>query len=249
MLELQHVSGGYLNKEVLHDVSFQVPTASITALIGLNGAGKSTTIKHILGLLPLRQGQIINHGLSLNAPNYLKQLAYVPEMPMLYQELTVQEHVELVLTSYHVDDKERIKKRALNYLKAFRLEHEWTSYPAYFSKGMQQKVMLVCALMLDVPLYVIDEPFLGLDPLGIQTLLEIITIKKQEGRAVLLSTHVLDTAERFCDHFIIIDAGQVINTGTLDELLATTHTHNLSDAYFHLVGQSQRVATDLLREV
>ena len=132
--------------------------------------------------------------------------------------------------------REEAMRRAEPLLKVFRLENELKVFPSHFSKGMKQKVMIICAFIVDPELNIIDEPFLGLDPLGIQSMLDLMVEKKNENRTVLMSTHILATAERYCDRFIILDQGKVVAFGNLDELREQTglYDRTLDDIYIHV---------------
>lgn len=220
-LKITNLTGGYSAIPVLEQVSFTVKPGELTGLIGLNGAGKSTTIKHIIGLMQPFSGKIQIEGQTLkeNPEAYRRSFAFVPETPVLYEELTLREHIEVTAMAYELP-KEEAMTAALRFVKAFRLEDKMEWFPAYFSKGMKQKVMLVCAFMIDAPVYIIDEPFLGLDPLAIRTFQEIVKEKKAQGAAILMSTHVLSAAERDCDNFVVLHKGQVNVTGTLRDLQA-----------------------------
>ena len=152
-----------------------------------------------------------------NPAEYKQQIAYVPETPILYDELTLREHLELTMNAYGLDH-EAAWQRAHKLLKLFRLDNKLDWFPANFSKGMKQKVMICCAFMTNAKLLIVDEPFYGLDPLAVHDLLKLIEQKKKEGVAVLMSTHVLDTAQRYCDRFVLLANGQVRAHGTLAEL-------------------------------
>ncbi len=220
LLELHQVSGGYhKGKPVLHDISFSVNKGEIVGLIGLNGAGKSTTIKHILGLMEAQSGEIkINAKKFLEAPNnYRRSYSYIPETPILYEDLTLQEHLNVTAMAYGLSEKE-LEERSAALLKEFRMEKMLNWFPGHFSKGMRQKVMIMCAFLLYPPLYIVDEPFIGLDPLAIKSLLNHIVDMKERGAGVLMSTHILSTAERYCDRFIMLHHGKIIVEGTLEEL-------------------------------
>ncbi|RLK64142.1 ABC transporter ATP-binding protein [Atopobacter sp. AH10] len=234
MLKIEKLSGGYYRKNVLFDLSFHVDNGEIVALIGLNGAGKSTCIKHIMGLLKPTSGRIKNENLEATDPHYLKQIAYIPERPILYPEVTFREHLALCFKAYGQDD-EATWSRAMDLAEQFHLQHDLDRLPSVFSKGMQQKVMLVAALSLSCPLYVIDEPFMGLDPLGIRTLLDILEEKKRQGASLLLSTHVLDTAEKYCDRFVVMSEGRVLSEGSAQDLIKASGQSDLASAYFALV--------------
>ena len=237
MLEVKKLSGGYANIPVLKDVSFQVADGELVGLIGLNGAGKSTTIKEIIGLLTPYQGQILIDGQTIQdrAEAYRKKIGFIPETPSLYEELTLKEHLEVVALAYDLDWDaafERVEKL----LKLFRLEEKLDWFPVHFSKGMKQKVMIICAFMVQPSLLIVDEPFLGLDPVAIQDLIDLIEEEKKRGTSILMSTHVLDSAEKMCDRFVILHQGQVLTDGNLDQLRQTfgQADASLNDIYLTL---------------
>ena len=164
-LEIKNLIGGYSRIPVLKGISFQVKPGELVGLIGLNGAGKSTTINHVIGLLRPFSGEITLNGINIQQDpvDYKKQIAYVPETPILYDELTLREHIELTIKAYSLNTEEAwIRARKL--LKTFRLDNKLDWFPANFSKGMKQKVMICCALMTNAKLFIVDEPFYGLDP-------------------------------------------------------------------------------------
>lgn len=241
-LEVRDLVGGYSQIPVLKKVSLDVQPGELVGLIGLNGAGKSTTLNHIIGLLQPFSGEIKINGLTLQAnPNeYKKQFAYVPETPILYDELTLREHLELTMNAYGLDHNQAWEK-ATKLLKTFRLDNKLDWFPANFSKGMKQKVMICCAFMTDAKLLIVDEPFYGLDPLAVHDLLDLIEQKKKAGVAVLMSTHVLDTAQRYCDRFVLLADGQVRAHGTLDELRkqADRPDESLDEIYLGLARDDQ----------
>ena len=217
MLELINVQKDYGRFKL--NCSLEVKAGCVTGLIGQNGAGKSTTIKHIIGLLEATKGKIEIDDLTLksDSENYRKQIGYIPETPSLYEELTLREHIEVTAMAYDIP-LEVALKRAEKLLETFRLEKRLDWFPANFSKGMKQKVMILCAFLIEPSLYIIDEPFLGLDPLAINALLELMVEMKQSGSAILMSTHILATAEKYCDRFIVLHNGEVRAQGTLQEL-------------------------------
>lgn len=219
LLHIENLHGGYTHKNVLHGISFDVYPKEIVGLIGLNGAGKSTTIKHIIGLMQAKKGSVSVNGKTFqeNPASYRNQLAYIPEMPILYDELTLHEHLKLTAMAYDISE-ELFEKRLPPLLKEFRMEKRLNWFPVHFSKGMRQKVMIMCAFLIEPPLYIVDEPFVGLDPLGIQSYLQLMDEMKENGSGVLMSTHILATAERYCDRFVILHEGEIRAMGTLEEL-------------------------------
>ncbi|MEJ8766502.1 ABC transporter ATP-binding protein [Oceanobacillus sp. HCA-5259] len=219
LLHIDNVHGGYTHKNVLHGISFDVYPNEIVGLIGLNGAGKSTAIKHIIGLMQPKKGRIVVNGKTFreNPTTYRGQMAYIPEMPILYDELTLYEHLKLTAMTYDIPENV-FENRLDPLLKEFRMEKKLNWFPVHFSKGMRQKVMIMCAFLIEPPLYIVDEPFVGLDPLGISSYLQLMEDMKQKGSGVLMSTHILATAERYCDRFIIIHEGEIRAYGTLEDL-------------------------------
>lgn len=237
MLTIDQLVGGYSQVPVLKNISFQVQPGELVGLIGLNGAGKSTTINHIIGLLQPFSGSIQVNGATLaNDPlTYKKAIAYVPETPVLYEELTLREHLQLTINAYQLAPSSAWQ-RAKELLKTFRLENKLDWFPVDFSKGMKQKVMICMAFMTEAKLLVIDEPFYGLDPLAVHDLLTIIDQKKAQGVAILMSTHVLDTAQRYCDRFVLLADGQVQAQGSLQDLqdLSGHQGESLDEIYLQL---------------
>ena len=240
-VKVEHLTGGYGKKPVIKDLNFELEKGEIVGLIGLNGAGKSTTIKHMLGLINPMEGKLSISNIKINEDieNYRRKLSYIPESPVIYDELTLEEHIEMTAMAYQLS-REEAMRRAKPLLKVFRLENELKVFPSHFSKGMKQKVMIICAFIVDPELYIIDEPFLGLDPLGIQSMLDLMVEKRNENRTVLMSTHILATAERYCDRFIILDKGEIVAFGNLDELREQTGLKDktLDDIFIHVTQGS-----------
>lgn len=219
ILKVEHVTGGYSRDPVLHDVSFSVNPGELVGLIGLNGAGKSTTIKHIIGLMKPHQGNITIQGVSLaeQLEAYRQSFSYIPETPILYDELTLEEHLRLTAMAYGLSEEE-YQTRSQQLVQEFHMEKRLRWFPSQFSKGMRQKVMIMSSFLVEPPLYIIDEPFVGLDPLGIHSLLEQINARKAQGAGILMSTHMLATAEKYCDRIVFLNEGRVIADGKMDDL-------------------------------
>ncbi|UQS83344.1 ABC transporter ATP-binding protein [Bombilactobacillus thymidiniphilus] len=236
-LKVDNLTGGYGRLPVIKNESFTVKAGETVGLIGLNGAGKSTTIKNIIGLLQPQSGSITIDGLRLkdDITKYRQQIAYVPELPVLYPELTLREHIEVTMMAYDLP-KEATWQQANELLKTFRLADKLDWFPINFSKGMKQKVMIVCAFMTTAKLYIIDEPFTGLDPLAVRDLLALIKEKKSHGAAILMSTHILANAEQNADRFVLLNHGKVRAEGSLDQLKTKfgTQDANLDDLYVQM---------------
>lgn len=159
----------------------------------------------MMGALPIVDGHVT-----------IGTYGYVPERPILYEYFTLWEHIDFYM---RVAGKENsLTNRANELLKIFQLDHKLHDYPTTFSKGMQQKVMLILAFLDKHSTYILDEPFMGLDPQAMRKLLTILKDLKAQGAAILMSTHALDTAEKICDRFILIDHGRILQQGTLAAL-------------------------------
>lgn len=211
VLEVNIEEAGYSQEEsTIHNVAFKLREGQLLGLIGPNGAGKSTTIKSILGLLPSVKGEI---KFSADKPKF----AYIPEHPILYDELTLWEHLQLAAAVYEMNEKQAIE-RAESLLEKFHLTEVKHHLPGSFSKGMQQKVMLIIGFLNQPDVYIVDEPFIGLDPIATKDLLMMLDDEKRRGAGILMSTHVLDTAERICDGFVLLSSGTIVADGTLEDI-------------------------------
>lgn len=245
ILQVNELTGGYSpRRPVLHNISFEVRPGEMVGLIGLNGAGKSTTIKHILGLMKPQAGEVKVDGVTLEEETgrYRSAFAYVPETPVLFDELTVEEHLRLTGMAYSVQVNQ-YEAREDELLKQFQMMPKRRAFASHLSKGMKQKVMIMNALLAEPPLYIIDEPFLGLDPLGIRSLLERLVEVKRKGAAILMSSHILSTVETYCDRFIVMHHGKVVALGTLEDVRQAAGMDmrggSLEDVFYKLVTGGQ----------
>ncbi|MBG9984580.1 ABC transporter ATP-binding protein [Aerococcaceae bacterium DSM 111022] len=218
-LRVNNVDSGYRRIPVIKEIDFSINYGEIVGLIGLNGAGKSTLLKTILGLLTPQAGNITieNQSILDNHTEYAKKIAYIPETPILYDELTLQEHLEMTGLGYDIP-REEVMKRAQPLLELFRLDDVLNWFPVHFSKGMKQKVMIVCALITNAKVLIIDEPFLGLDPLAIRDFTNLLKERAENGCAVLFTTHMLSIASDLCDSYLILSKGELVGQGDLEDL-------------------------------
>lgn len=197
------------NKSIINDIQFSLDKGELIGLIGPNGAGKSTTIKSILGLMEFMEGQAVFE--------YEEKYAYIPERPIFYDELTLWEHLDFVAAVEELD-QEQYQQKVKELLHLYKLYDAAHQLPSTFSKGMQQKAMLILALITKPAVYIIDEPFIGLDPSAVKLLLSSIEEERKRGAGIIMSTHVLDTAEKVCDRFLLVNNGVLAASGTLEEI-------------------------------
>lgn len=187
-------------------LSFTAPAGMVTVLAGPNGAGKSTAIKAMAGLLRY-EGSITVGGKPNKTVEAKRILGYVPETPAVYGMLTVAEHMEFIARAYSLKDV--WKERAQKLLARFELEEHAKKVGRELSKGMQQKVSLCCALLPEPKAMLVDEPMVGLDPHAIKVLKEVLMEEKENGAAILLSTHLLSSAEELWDKLLILKNGRI----------------------------------------
>lgn len=206
LLELDGLTKEY-NKVLANDaISFSMQAGEVTVMAGPNGAGKSTAIKCIAGLLRFT-GHIRIDGHPNKTLEAKRALGYVPEMPALYDLLTVEEHLEFIARAYRLEDG--WKERAQHFLELFELEDKKLKAAKELSKGMQQKVSLCCALLPKPKLLLMDEPMVGLDPHAIRQLKLLISQLAKEGCGILISTHMLESVSELWDKVLILSKGKV----------------------------------------
>ena len=199
-------------------LNLEVKPGQIVGLIGPNGAGKTTTLRCLCGILKPTDGQVLINGISLQAePAKAKQgLAFVPEVPALYDLLTVEEHLRFIAMCYSKLD--RYDEIGSVLLDRYNLLDKKRELVATLSKGMRQKLAVACALIHDANVFLFDEPMIGIDPSGVHQFKQELIQLRANGASILVSTHLLDTAERLCDRVVIMNRGKIIVSGTLEEL-------------------------------
>ena len=217
MLKIQNFSKVYDGKPAVDNLSLEVEAGDIYAFIGHNGAGKTTTIKACCGILQFEQGDIFINGLSIKeSPIECKrQMAYIPDNPELYEYLSGIKYLNFVADIYGVGKKER-SERIAKYADAFGLTEDLAQPVSAYSHGMKQKLAIISAWLHDPKLIIMDEPFVGLDPVAAHTLKTMMREHCHNGGAIFFSTHVLEVAEKLCDKVAIIKNGRLITSGDMD---------------------------------
>ena len=212
MLKVERVTKRYGKTIANNDISFEVGDGQIAILAGPNGAGKSTIIKSIAGLLRF-QGNITLDGFNNKSKEAKKILGYIPEMPAIYDLLTVAEHLEFIRRAYKMEDDGYGDKL----LERFELLDKKDKLGKELSKGMQQKLSICCALVHKPKMMIFDEPMVGLDPHAIKELKLMFRELKEEGASILISTHMLDSVEDYWDIAHIMMNGKFAATMTNDD--------------------------------
>ncbi|TMQ68778.1 MAG: ABC transporter ATP-binding protein, partial [Candidatus Eisenbacteria bacterium] len=217
-------------------LDLDVRPGEILGFLGPNGAGKTTTLRCASGLLRPHEGTICVAGFDLERdPLRAKAaLGFVPDRPFLYPRLTAREFLDLVGALYDVPG-ERQRVRTDGLLERLDLGDERDDLIETYSLGMRQKVAVAAALVHDPPLLLLDEPLVGLDPQGARALKDLVRERAALGHGVLVSTHLLDVAERLCDRIAIVQHGRLRAVGTLDELRRETGAITLEDVFLERV--------------
>lgn len=226
MLTVSHVTKRYGKNTACGDVSFHLPRGGVTVLLGPNGAGKSTLLKSITGFLRY-EGNILIGGIPNKTVEAKRIFGYVPEMPSLYPNLTVDEHIEFIARAYKLSD---YRAYADELLDRFELSDKKKKFGDELSKGMQQKVSLCLGLLPRPQLLLMDEPMIGLDPHAIKELKEIIAEMRESGKTVLVSTHMIDSIDMLWDRTLIMQGGTLRAAVTREELAAKGE--RLEDLFF-----------------
>ncbi len=218
MLEVFDLVKEYKRLRAVDGLSFTIRPGEIVGLLGPNGAGKTTALRCIAGILRPTAGHIRINGFDLLADQGKAKagLAFVPELPSLYDLLTVDEHLRFVAMCFNQLDK--YEARAPILLDRYNLSEKRDALVATLSKGMRQKLAVACAFVHDANILLFDEPIIGIDPAGVAQVKAELHRAKEAGCAILVSTHLLDTAEKLCDRVLIVSRGRMLAEGTLAEL-------------------------------
>ena len=219
MLRIEHLTKKYGEKKAVDDLSLHIEKGEIYGFIGHNGAGKTTTIKSVVGILDFDEGEIFIDGKSVKKDSLecKRVIAYIPDNPDLYEFMSGLQYLNFILDIFGVEEKER-KERIEKYSTAFEIKEDLASPISSYSHGMKQKLAIISALVHDPKLIIMDEPFVGLDPIASHLLKDIMREKCNEGGAIFFSTHVLEVAEKLCDKIAIIKGGKLIKSGTMEEV-------------------------------
>ncbi len=218
MLVIEGLTKYYRSTLAVNDITFDVHDGEILGLLGPNGAGKTTILRSISGIVRMTAGRITVNGCDLESAELAakRSLAFVPETPCPYEMLTVYEHLRFIAMAYNTLDD--FEEKATILMERFDLIDKRNDLVLSLSKGMKQKLAVACAFVHDAQVLLFDEPLIGIDPKGVKELKEMMLNAKASGCSVLVSTHMLDTAEHLCDRILIIDHGNKVAEGTLAEL-------------------------------
>jgi ABC-2 type transport system ATP-binding protein len=241
LVEIENLSKRYGAFEAVSEFSLSVGAGELFALLGPNGAGKTTTIRMLMGILQPSTGSARIRGLDCfsDRVEVMRLVGYLPDEPVFYDYLRGGEIIRFI-GEMHGFTKGEIAQRTGGLLERLELEEAVNEFAVNYSKGMKKKLALICAMLHDPALLILDEPTNGLDPFATRTLHEIMREKVAEGRTVFFSTHLLDQAERLCSRMAIIHRGRLAAVGSLTELRANLPPEStLEEVFFALTGASK----------
>ncbi len=219
MLKIEHLTKRYGDKKAVDDLSLHIQPGEIYGFIGHNGAGKTTTLKSCVGILRFDEGEIYIDGVSIKRDplECKRRLAFIPDNPDLYDFMTGIQYLNFVSDIYGVDAGAR-QERIHKYASMLELEGDLAQPVSAYSHGMKQKLAVVSAWLHTPRLIIMDEPFVGLDPMASHLLKGLMREHCDNGGAIFFSTHVLEVAEKLCDKIAIIKEGKLIVSGPMDEV-------------------------------
>jgi len=231
MIVVKNITKKYGKLTANDGINLTVNAGEIAILLGPNGAGKSTLIKSICGLLRF-SGEITIDGYDCRSIEAKRLLGYIPEFPTPFPMLTVGEHLEFIARAYKLTDWQ---DRADSLLKRFELDDKTNKLGKELSKGMQQKISVCCALLPDPKVVIFDEPLVGLDPHGIRELKAVISELREQGKALIVSTHIIDSVEESWDMTLIMNKGKFAR-----EIRKTEHFgEDLEQIYFTIIDEGK----------
>ncbi len=219
MLQIEHLTKTYGEKKAVDDLSLHILPGEIYGFIGHNGAGKTTTLKSVAGILRFDAGEIRIAGTSIRTDPLAckRKLAYIPDNPDLYDYMTGIQYLNFIANIFGVSAADR-QARIRELAERFELTNDLAQPIAAYSHGMKQKLALISALIHEPKLIIMDEPFVGLDPVASHKLKTIMREHCDKGGAIFFSTHVLEVAEKLCDMVAIIKSGKLVVSGTMEEV-------------------------------
>ena len=232
MLETKNLGISFGGLKAVDGLSLKIEKGQLYGLIGPNGAGKTTTLKSIAGILDYDSGEILIDGKSAKSePLACKAVtAYIPDNPDIYDFMTGIQYLNFIADVFKVSDSERAS-RISEYAKMFEIEDSLNDLIGTYSHGMKQKLVIISALIHSPKLIMMDEPFVGLDPKATHQLKQIMRNICDNGGAIFFSTHVLEVAEKLCDKVAVIKGGNLVASGTVDEVKGNS---SLEDAFLEM---------------
>lgn len=252
LVSIKDLRMSYGDKEVLKGIDLEIGRGQIIGYIGANGAGKSTTLKILLGILKGYSGEVKIFGEDISKADYIykKHIGYVPEMAEVYDSLTGREYLTFIGELYGMNYEEADAK-AKKLLQLFGIDEGYDQRISSYSKGMKQKVLIVASLIHNPDVLFLDEPLTGLDANSVLVFKEIISSLAQKGKTIFYSSHIMDVVERISSRIILLNDGVIVADGTFDELKERSTEGSLEEIFNKLTGFSQHknIADEFVSEI
>lgn len=254
IISIKNLNKFYGEKQVLKDINLDIHPGEIIGYIGPNGAGKSTTVKIMLGLIENYQGQIKIFGedIKTNGTEYKKRIGYIPESGDIYENLTAREYLTFIGELYGME-YEKADKRAEKLMELFGIKEVYDGRIQSFSKGMRQKVIIISSLINDPDILFLDEPLSGIDANSVMVFKEVLNELSKRGKTIFYSSHIMEVVEKLSNRIILLQDGEIIADGNLEELNSKLSKGSLEEIFNQLTGfeshsQIAREIVDTIKE-
>lgn len=247
IISIKDLRMSYGSKNVLNGINLEIPRGQIIGYIGTNGAGKSTTIKIMLGIIEGYEGkvEILGQDISNGSVEYKKKIGYVPELADIYDNLTAYEYISFLGEIYELDQK-KLVERAKKLMGLFGIEGVIDSRISSYSKGMKQKLLIICSLIHNPDILFFDEPLSGLDANSVMVFKEVMNSLARSGKTIFYSSHIMDVVEKVSDRILLLNDGQIVADGSFDELKNNKKEDSLEEIFNELTGFNEHA--DIAKE-
>lgn len=237
VIQIKDLKMNYGDKEVLKGINLEIEKGNIIGYIGSNGAGKSTTIKILLGLVKGYSGNVSIFGKDIEdeTNDYKHRIGYVPEIAKVYESLTAKEYLTFVGQIYGLESN-KCDEKSKRLMKVLGIEHAYESRLSSFSKGMKQKVVIISALLHNPDILFLDEPLSGLDANSVLLIKEILYKLKEDGKTIFYSSHIMEVVEKLSDRIILLDQGNIVCDGDFEEIKNSSFEGSLEEIFNQLTG-------------
>lgn len=242
-VEIRNLSMSYGTKKVLRGIDLDIHKGEIIGYIGANGAGKSTTIKILLGIVQGYTGDVKVFGkdISKDKLEYKRKIGYIPEIAEIYDNLTAREYLTFIGELYGISF-DKADKKAEKLMDLFGIRDSYNSRISSYSKGMKQKVLIISSLLHNPDILFLDEPLSGLDANSVMVVKEILFHLSKQGKTIFYSSHIMDVVEKISNRIILLNQGQVVADGSFNELKENSKEGSLEEIFNQLTGFNQHEA-------
>jgi ABC-2 type transport system ATP-binding protein len=241
MIKLTGLKKNYGSFTAVKSINLDIGKGEVFGFLGPNGAGKTSTIKMMCGLTSITSGEAVIDGISITRDPvaYKKQFALIPDKPYMFEKLRGIEYAEFIGNLYGIE-KDEFEKQLDKYSKIFGVDEYINDFIESYSHGMSQKLLIVAALLHSPKVFILDEPMVGLDPRSMRTLRDEFKKLSASGMTIFMSTHSLDTAEEVCSTVGIIDHGEILEAGNLNEIMKKRNNKKLEELFFELTEPREK---------